>query len=105
MSLVLNEYRRRSEGDDKATDLYRFTADAKSLFALSCQAGLINVEKYNPIFNRWELFRNITVKDLFTKRESFGMVFVNDLIVLIGGIDNGTCAQKVNCHSSPLVCY
>lgn len=96
MDLVLNEYRRRTECNGKSTDLYRNATDAsKCIFALSSEPDVINVEKYNPISNRWDLFRNITVTDLITKRDSFGLVFDKDIIVLIGGKENQNSIRKV----------
>lgn len=93
----MNEYRRRSGSDDKSTNLYRNTADAAdAIFALSCEAGIINVEKYNPIPNKWELHRNITVANLITKRESFGLLFDRNIIVLIGGRENNWYLNQVS---------
>lgn len=95
--LVMNEYRRRAESDYNSTDLYRYAPDAAgTIFALSCEAGIINVEKYNPIPNRWELYRNITVADLVRKRVSFGLIYGKNIIVLIGGKENVTYLRKVN---------
>lgn len=95
--LVSNEYRRRAESDDIPTELYRYTADAsKCIFALSCEADIINVQKYNPISNKWDLFRNIVVTDLITKRTSFGLIFDKNIIFLIGGTENLASVRRVS---------
>lgn len=103
---VTNEYRRRIAIDDRATELYRYTTDnTKSLFAAHGEltSNMINIEKYNPITDRWELYRNIKTRD-FDHRINIGLVYAEDNIFLIGRVHGQSSVSTASYFISSIDC-
>lgn len=94
--LVTNECRRRIASNGNASELYRYrTEDPKSIFAAHEEHGMIYIHEYNPINDRWELYRNISIAGL--SRENFGLVYAENKIFLNGGYAGQLFTGTVSC--------
>lgn len=96
-ALVTNEYRRRNADDCQSIELYRHTTtDAKDIYQVSAKEdGVVIVEKYNKISDRWHIFRIMKVSCI-TERKSFGLIFDKTQILLIGGQKGKTFVRTVS---------
>lgn len=102
---LLNGHDCRAKSDGMSTNCYRCEiGEAEQLFAVSFKyerrndiISMINVDKYNPITDRWTLHRNvpITNDEMMPTSNSFGLMFSNDGIFLIGGHRDFSSYKKV----------
>lgn len=96
LSFVTNEYRRRVSSDGQTVELYRYSnLDAKSVFSVSIKNDAADINKYNPISDRWEVFRNTKLASM-NDRKHYGIVAAENKLYLIGGYENQVYKRAVS---------
>lgn len=95
--IVKSEYRRRAASDGKSAEVCRYSAvGEKGIFLASEKIdGIIHVEKYNKISDRWDIFQILKIAAI-TERTSFGIIFDQSKLFLIGGLKGTTNVATVS---------
>lgn len=75
--LLTNEILRRFNCDEDRVELYRRSSGTtKSIFVVSCEKAIANVNKYYLISDRWESLRNVKLTHMNDR--NFGFAFAEN---------------------------